>query len=268
MNNASESALARIKNLFPTTRLWIIPTSLPNIPEAVNGKILQRQWDYMVDYKKTEMLDTFRAMLQGEASHPVNLAQVGVEYARLIGNATGKMKQLAADIQRASHDDTLATNFPAYMERLEMVNYPNADYQKLYKEYKAMITDPHFNYSGFDSLSDVSVKVGGTTHGANESTYKTYQVLLHVWSYATRQLSVEDLTATPNEKTEIGPVNQTKMRALIQKVRGILEAAQAKDGSIKLDGLPGKGKDTEDVIEKDWLGSTAIFPNSGLWISK
>lgn len=240
MQTASEGAVARFNTLFPQTKLWFIPTDV-DPKGALNGKILNNEWEYMVKYKQVEMLDNFRAALAGKT-----LDQVEVEYDNLIAVAKD-MKQLALDIEAETNDEQKAKNFPTYLEKLETVNY-TGDYKVLYGEYKKMISNPKFNYAGFESLSDVP--------GAAGESFKIYEVLQRVWSYATRYYRNTGVTD--------GSLEANKIRNFINTVENILlQARQKGNGTIRLSNLP--PHDTEAQIKKDWVLGDTILTNTILW---
>lgn len=238
MDNTSEGVFARMKQMFPTTRLWIIPTSL-NIPAGVNGQILQQQWRYLLDFKRMETLDRFRYELLGKS-----VADIPKIYKKYIQENLKYAQDLAHDISATGGDEEKANKFQDFMARLETMNYTNPDYRKLFLEYKKMMIDSQFNYEGTESFGDVGVGKWSVADRA----FEIYQILLTVWNYHTDEFSVEDPMAAQPAK-EIHPHNQKAIRAgVIEKVRAKLEQAQTRGGgTIKLD-------DVKDDIPLDaWV---------------
>jgi hypothetical protein len=234
IDNTNDSVLDRVKLAFATTRLWIFPT---NVPEAINGRVLKQQWKYMLDYKRMENLDRFRYQMQ---DRPLSdLEQVKKDF---ITDNLLSMENLARDIDAIRDDQKRADEFPKFMDRLETINYTNHDYIKLFKEYKAMITDSRYNYEGVETFKEVPL--------AGTKAFETYQVLLHVWNYLTDQFSVgANISAADQKAIQLG---------VIGKIKTHLEAAQQSGGVIKLDELP--PHEPEEEISK-WVDpSWALQP--------
>ncbi len=243
MDNTSESAFKRLGMLVPTTRLWIIPTSV-DLGAGINGKILQRQWKYMLDFKKMEALDLFRHDLQGKT-----VAQIAEVYKDNITTTLTQLQELTYNIESAT-DETKAEKFPASMDSLEHVNYADESYQKLFEDYQKMIRDPRYDYEGFEDFGDL----GAETWGAADRSFEIYSVLMRVWSYHTNQFRKLGMNADNQQAIRLG---------VTKKVEGILETAKDKgNGTIYLKDLP--AHESEEDLDQ-WVDPAVLSPNRHLW---
>lgn len=243
MDQTGEGVWTRLSNAFRTTRFWVVPT---NIPEAINGRVLQRQWKYLLDFKKRETVEFFTEQLNGKS-----VADIESLYKKYIDSTLRELERLAEDI-RATSDDQKVEQFPRIFSRLETTNYTNPDYRKLFEEYRKMITNANYNYEGIETFGDISVG----KWGAADKAYRIYQVLLDVWSYHTREFAIEDPMAK-NPKNELHADTQTKIRrGVIDRVRSILDQHNA-NGTITMDELP-KHETSSDMAK--WVDPTYLAP--------
>lgn len=251
MENTSEGAWNRLADAFKTTHFWIIPG---NIDGAINGKVLQRQWAYMLDYKRAEMIDGFKWEMQDQP-----LEKLPNVYTQTISDKLLALETLARDIESES-DEQKAEKFPLFLERLETANYSNGDYIALFREFQGIIKDPRFKYEGVESFSDVAIG----KYGAADSALEIYQRLLRVWHYHTADYS--RLDPTPGNRSPQMTIDahaKDGIRVLVtEKIREKLEAMQASDGKITLDELPAaeNERDMQAWVDPSWTpGTTKRF---------
>lgn len=241
MDNAGEGVLARLAALFPTRRFWIIPTSI-NISGGVNGKILQDQWKYTLDYKKLEILWNFEHSLQkGKTVKDIDQA-----YAEYITPAVRKLEELAADLSKI-RGDQLPDHFQNFLDRLEHFNYENTDYKALFEEYQTVIRK--YNYEGLETLSDVSFSA--------KNAHECYALLLAAWTEYTRQYA--GANADPSAGSgKLGADTKESIRgAVTRKIESILQRAQQKGGGkIKLEDL--KTMLAQKMPETKWGDNPAV----------
>lgn len=232
MENTSEGVFARLQELFPTTRLWIIPTSL-NIPAGINGKILQERFRYTLDFKKYETLQLLEHELQGKT-----VDQIPNVYKKYIERAHRELTKLWRDIDALSDEDK-AKEFEKNMDRLESLNYENDEYRQFFEQYQTKITAPQYNYAGFESL-DVD-------YGAREAN-EIYQTLLLVWSYHTRKYIKypKGPSLAPAEKLYL------QNKVIDKVVQKLDKALKDGGGTIKKENLPAKGSQNEADFDL-WL---------------
>lgn len=280
IDNASEGVLARLDALVKKTAMWIIPTSL-DVPAGINGRILQRQWKFMLDYKKMETLEFFKQDLRAPRTA---VGSIDAVYKTRIVEAIKHLENLSREIQSCTGDEEVAGRFQEFLSGqgsgaakapgLEYLNYTNSDYRMLFGEYQRMITNRKYNYPGLESLTDVSISIGSHSWGAADEAFEIYQVLMRVWSYHTRRFATED-AMSGDPKNEIHPDNQRAIRnGIIAQVRRHLEnATSAGGGTIHLKDLPPHATDADLDAWVDpswkpgmarprqgprWTGSTAI----------
>ncbi|MBI5412800.1 hypothetical protein HZA42_00450 [Candidatus Peregrinibacteria bacterium] len=243
LDNTSEGFLTRIDKLFPDRMYSVIPAGGVDIPASVNGQILQRQWQHMLDFKRQETLSLFkeRALDKG------NVASIPDAYKEIVQRNTLELEKLYRDIDKED-DQKRADKFKDYMMALENVNYPNPDYQKLFTEFVAMISK--FDYEGFESFGDV----GTEKWAAGDKAYGTQNVLYSVFSFHTQEFMAG---------TSISPADQDKIRlGVTEKMKQALEEAKAKGGgTVHLADLP----KTDGAHIDSWVDPARVPAGRRLW---
>lgn len=254
IDNTNDGVWARVKEMFRTTRLWVIPT---NVSGLVNGQILQRQWKFTLDFKKMETLEFLKEELKKPGK---SVLDIEAAYNKEVTWSLNHLEQLARDIESASEEEQ-AKKFQEFLSGpgeagkqapgLEYVNYTNSDYRKLFEEYQRMVTSYHYNYPGLESMQDAP-KVA-------DEAFEIYQVLISVWSDSTRSFAVADPSA-PHPQDEISTDNQRAIRnGVTEKVRGALEVAlKAGNGTVYLKNLLPELEKARLSAESGWAGSSAI----------
>lgn len=243
MENTGEGFVQRMKELAKT-KVWILPT---NLDGAINGKILQEQWRYTLQFKMFETMQIFKSECKGE---PID--QIPQIYNDVIVKANQHLKDLLGTIRPYSDTDkanefqnflsgkertiTTSTGAPATLPAgLEYVNYQNLDYRDYFEKYQTVITNPRYDYEGFDNY-DV----------AGQSAHEIYLTLLLVWSRFTRKYRDKPGRLVQTEKD--------KLQFVIDKVQDKLEKAKIAGGvtgTIKMENLPAGGK-TDDKLLDEW----------------
>lgn len=243
MENTKEGFGQRMKELAKT-KLWILPT---NLDGAINGKILQEQWRYTLQFKMFETIQIFKSECKDEPLE--NIPQI---YDDVIVKANQHLKDLLDTIRTYSDTDKANEfqNFLSGKERtvttstgisvrlpagLEYVNYQNQDYRDYFEKYQALIQNPRYDYEGFDNYD-----AGG------EKAHEIYLTLLLVWSRFTRKYRDKPGHLIQTEKD--------KLQFVIDKVHDKLEKAKMAGGvtgTIKMENLPGQGK-TDDKSLDEW----------------
>lgn len=220
LDNTSEGLLTRIDKLFPGRMYYLLPAGGVDIPAAVNGQILQRQWQHVLYFKGQETLSLFkeRAMDKG------NVSGITDAYKEIVQRNISELTKLYRDID-AESEDKRADKFKDHLISLENVNYPNPDYQKLFGKFVTMISG--FNYEGVESLGDV----GTERWAAGDKAYGTQNVLYSVFSFHTREFMTG---------ASISPADQGNVElGVIEKIKQVLEGAKAKGGGVvRLADLP------------------------------
>ncbi|MFA6521150.1 MAG: hypothetical protein WCT53_02075, partial [Candidatus Gracilibacteria bacterium] len=250
MDNTSESFWSHTKGLFSN-----------GLSAAVNGKVQQRQWKFVVDFKKFEALEMFKQDLQGKTVQDMETA-----YKARIESVVQQMEKLDRDFHAVRDEGEKAKRFEQFMhggessDGLENANYLNKDYKGLLGEYRKVITDERFDYEGLESFGDISGGSGAKSWGAGDKAFEIYQFLLNVWSYNTRDFARKDRLVAGNVAgntiDNIHPETQKYIRqAVTYKVRAALEVCQANDGKIELEELKTQLK---DLMPKDWGRSKVV----------
>jgi hypothetical protein len=232
MENTSEGVLSRVKELA-TKKIWIIPT---NVSGALNGRVLQERWRYTLDFKKYETLQLFEHELQGKTAD-----QIPNAYKKYIERAHQDLSNLWKHIDSLS-EEAKAQDFQNLLDGagppagLEYLNYENDEYRQFFEQFQAKITNPRYNFKGFENL-DID-------YGAREAN-EIYQTMLLVWSRHTRKYMKypKGVPLTPSEKNFL----QNKV---IDRVVQKLEDAMGKGGgTIQKEHLPAKGSQNEADLD-------------------
>ncbi len=246
MENTSEGVMDRLNKTFPTTRLWIIPTSIN--PKGLNGQILQKQWNYTLDFKTFEALDLFEHSLRGKSAD-----QISAEYKNHIESVHKKLTEISLYIDSLPTDEAKANEFQKLLDSperivtqgtppratiipagIEYLNYVHPDYRKYFEKFQDAIKSDRYNYEGLES-SDTAL---------SDSSHEIYVTLLRVWSRHTRQYRTgAGITAA-----------QPYLDHVIAKTVEKLELAKSKSslGIIKKENLPGNGA-WDDAALDEWM---------------
>lgn len=243
MENTSEGFFARLEILSKTNVLGFIPS---NIGEALNGKILNRQWEYTLDFKVAETLALFEQHILGNSGDKIDEA-----YTKFIKKTHVHLSELSNYISRLSDEEKAnefqnllsgkedASKSPPRPDGLEYLNYGNAEYQDYFKTYKAMITNSRYNYDGLEGL-DAKISIGNHEWALSGNAYEVYKTLLLIWSVNTRHLSNQSSLSAPDKQL---------LDLVIQQVHQKLETAQT-GGGIKMSNLP-SAKSEADM--RNWI---------------
>ncbi len=245
MDNTGEGFTARMKELAKT-KTWILPT---NLDGAINGQILQEQWRSTLQFKMLETIRIFKSECKGEP-----LDQIPQIYQDVVVNANQHLKDIL-DTIRSYSDADKANEFQNFLSGkartvrnasgtsvnlpagLEYVNYENPDYRDYFEKFQAMISNPRYDYEGFDNYD-----VGG------ESAHEIYLTLLLVWSRNTQTLRDAPGALTPTEKADL--------QFVVDKTQDKLEKAKRAGGvtgTIKMVNLPAGGKIDDTSLLKEWM---------------
>lgn len=225
MENVGEGFFARIGEAFKTTKWWIIPT---NPAGAINGKILQNQWFYTLEYKKFEAIGMFEKSLLKKSA-----AEIENSYQDWIIGTKNQMHALSSKIASFRSPERVAEEFKNLQSELELINYNNDDYKKLFAEFKDMIKK--YDYKGLESVSDL---------GLASTALETHQYLIRVWHDITVKYAAHGKTG------KLDKTAQDQIRFATGKIREKLDIAASK-GAIEKANLPPYEK-PED-LEKKWL---------------
>lgn len=246
MEHTSESLASHLGELG-NERFWILPIDARG---AINGKIIDQQWKYTLQFKLYETLEMFEESLKGKTGAPKKFSEIETSYQDYIEDTHTELNKLSTYIASLP-DNTRANEFKDLLSGdgkgaapgsthhgvptgLEKLNYDNKQYRTHFNDFKKMIQDPRYNYRGFETL-DVSA------FGANDEAYETYATLMKVWSHHTRRSARVPGTLDPKD--------ERWMRFVVKNVKAHLENATSQ-GAISRSTLP-KAESEED-IEK-WM---------------
>lgn len=248
MDNADEGVLDRLQTAAET-KLWIIPT---NVRGFINGKILNKAWDYTLNFKRDEALSMFYHALDGK-----KISDIKTAYTGYIEGTVKKLDELSQYIaslspkQKAQQFDNLLRgpgNPPTKPAGLEYINYSNDAYQKLFKKYQAMLR--RYNYEGIENVDS----------SLSDSAYDLYNLLLTVWSFHTKEYIEGELEVIdPKSKEDTGL--RTTLRdpddELTPERINIIEVGVIDKIREKLDFVTQGGK----PVSKAGLAKAGLLPN-------
>lgn len=229
--NAGDSLTSRISHLQGKWKFW-----QQNWDKVINGKVLQKQWSYTLQFKRWETLQMFGANLHGK-----KVSEIDTVYKDIIVQAAAELQtieQYILTLEAQGGPEKIGEKFDQLLsgqaaggvpKGLEFVNYRNDEYKKYFMTFKAQITQEKYDYPGIDMTDTFR-------------SYKPYLTLLQVWSVNTRSLGANK---PPNQ-----PLTQPEKDGLdnvMRKIIAHMEAAQAKGG---MGHLP--KAETEDDMKK-WM---------------
>lgn len=209
----AEGIGSRLGKAWEKRVLWVIP----NVEAFFTGQILERRWQYILDYKMAEIILKYEKDLNGKTIADIaaieNNIFNGYTYAsptvpggKKIPGALAELTQLSYDI---GADPDIQGNFPKYLEQLEEVGMQNPEYKAKFRNYIRAISQDKFNYAGA-SESDFM-----------EGSHICYVKLLQIWTHFTSELAGPEYKAI-NKKTG-APYTKAQLDNILDNITRMVE---------------------------------------------